>query len=174
MNGSIVTMKPRRSSAEGHTRKFLIVVDDSQEVESALYYAASRAQRATGTIAMLYVIEPGELQNWSGVRQVQLDEETTKAKALFRLFRRKLSHADFEDVKTEDIIREGRQAEEVLKLIEDDEDIAILVVGAAAEAGGELGSLVASLAAGRVPGGFPVPVTIVPGQLSLADIKALA
>lgn len=166
-------MKPRRSFEEGHRRKFLIVVDESQEVESALYYAASRVQRSSGSIVMLYVIEPGELQHWAGVRQVQVDEETTKAKALFRLFRRKLSLAGFENIETEDVIREGRQAEELVKLIADDEDIAILVLGAAVDAKGP-GPLVASLAAGRMAGGFPVPVTVVPGQLSLADIKALA
>lgn len=172
-NGSINPMKPRRSFEEGHRRKFLIVVDESQEVESALYYAASRVQRSSGSIVMLYVIEPSELQTWAGVRQVQLDEETTKAKALFRLFRRKLALAGFESIETEDVIREGRQAEEIVKLIGEDEDIAILVLGAAIDAKGP-GPLVASLAAGRMAGGFPVPITIVPGKLSLADIKALA
>jgi nucleotide-binding universal stress UspA family protein len=166
-------MKPRRSFEEGHRRKFLIVVDESQEVESALYYAACRVQRSSGSLVMLYVIEPGELQHWAGVRQVQLEEETTKAKAIFRLFRRKLSQAGFEDIETEDVVREGRLAEEVVKLIVEDEDIAILVLGASLDAQGP-GPLVASLAAGRASDGFPVPVTVVPGQLSLADIKALA
>jgi nucleotide-binding universal stress UspA family protein len=173
MNGSITSMKLRRSFEEGHRRKFLIVVDDSQEVESALYYAACRVQRSSGLIVMLYVIEPSELQNWAGVRQVQIEEETTKAKALFRLFRRKLAHAGFENVETEDVIREGRTAEEINKLIAEDEDIAILVLGASIDAKGP-GPLVASLAAGRSSGGFAVPVTVVPGQLPLAEIKALA
>jgi nucleotide-binding universal stress UspA family protein len=166
-------MKPRRSFEEGHRRKFLIVVDESQEVESALFYAASRMQRSSGSVVMLYVIEPGELQHWAGVRQVQLEEETTKAKALFRLFRRKLGLAGFENVETEEVIREGRLADEVVKAIAEDEDIAVLVLAASAEAK-EPGPLVASLAAGRAAGGFPVPVTVVPGQLSLAEIKALA
>jgi nucleotide-binding universal stress UspA family protein len=166
-------MKPRRSFEEGHRRKFLIVVDESQEVESALYYAASRVQRSSGLIVMLYVIEPGELQNWAGVRQVQIEEETTKAKALFRLFRRKLAHAGFETVETEDVIRDGRTGEEVNKLVAEDEDIAILVLGASLAPTGP-GPLVASLATAKAAGGFAVPVTVVPGQLSLAEIKALA
>jgi nucleotide-binding universal stress UspA family protein len=173
MNGSISSMKPRRSFEESHRRKFLIVVDESQEVESALYYAASRVQRSSGLIVMLYVIEPSELQHWAGVRQVQIEEETTKAKALFRLFRRKLAHAGFENVETEDVIREGRTAEELHKLIAEDEDVAILVLGASIDAKGP-GPLVSSLASARVAGGFAVPVTVVPGQLSLAEIKALA
>jgi nucleotide-binding universal stress UspA family protein len=157
MNGSISSMKPRRSFEEGHRRKFLIVVDESQEVESALYYAASRVQRSSGLIVMLYVIEPSELQHWAGVRQVQIEEETTKAKALFRLFRRKLAHAGFENVETEDVIREGRTAEELHKLIAEDEDVAILVLGASIDAKGP-GPLVSSLASARVAGGFePCP-----------------
>ena len=166
-------MKPRRSFEEGHRRKLLIVVDESQEVECALYYAACRVQRSSGSIVMLYIIEPGELQHWAGVHQVQLEEETTKARALFRLFRRKLSLAGFENIESEDVIREGRVAEEVVKVIAEDEDIALLVLGASTEPQGP-GPLVASFAAGRASDGFPVPVTLVPGQLSLADIKALA
>ena len=166
-------MKPRRSFESGHTRKFLLVVDESQEVESALYYTASRVQRSSGTVVMLYVIEPGEYQHWMGVRQKQLEEETARAKALFRLFRRKLNLAGFEAVQSEEIIREGPPAEEILKLIADDEDIAILVLGASTDAKGP-GPLVSSLAAGNAAGGFPVPVTVVPGKLSLEEIKALA
>ena len=166
-------MKPRRSFESGHRRKFLLVVDESQEVESALYYAASRVQRSSGSLVMLYVIEPGEYQPWAGVRQVQHDEETTKAKALFRLFRRKLVLAGFEAIEVEDIVREGKTAEEVVKLIGEDEDIAVLVLGASPDVQGP-GPLVSSLAAGNAAGGFPVPVTVVPGKMSLEDIKALA
>ena len=166
-------MKPRRSFETGHRRKFLLVVDESVEVESALYYAASRVQRQNGSLTMLYIIEPGEYQHWAGVRQVQVEEETVKAKALFRLFRRKLHHAGFEDIDVEDVIREGKAAEEIVKLIAEDDDIAILVLGASDDARGP-GPLVSSLAAGKSGGGFPVPVTVVPGTLSLDEIKALA
>lgn len=167
------TMKPRRSFEAGHSRKFLLVVDESQEVESALYYTAARVQRSSGSVVMLYIIEPGSYQHWVGVRQKQLEEETAKAKALFRLFRRKLNLAGFENVPSEEVIREGLPAEEIVKHIGEDEDIAILVLGAATDTKGP-GPLVSSLAAGTAAGGFPVPVTVVPGKLSLDEIKALA
>lgn len=166
-------MKPRRSFETGHSRKFLLVVDESQEVESALYYTASRVQRSSGTVVMLYIIVPGEYQHWMGVRQKQLEEETAKAKALFRLFRRKLNLAGFEAVLTEEVIREGVPADEIINHIAEDEDIAILVLGASIDAKGP-GPLVSSLAGGKAAGGFPVPVTVVPGKLSLDDIKSLA
>jgi hypothetical protein len=50
--------KTRRSFETGHFRKFLLIVDESMEVESALYFAASRIQRSSGSIVMLYVIVP--------------------------------------------------------------------------------------------------------------------
>ena len=63
----------------GHKRKYLVVVDESSEVEAALYFAASRISHSNGSIALLYVIEPQDYQHWVGVRQVQLEEETNKA-----------------------------------------------------------------------------------------------
>jgi len=165
--------KKRRSFESGHFRKFLLIVDESQEVDVALYYAASRIQRSTGSIVMLYVIVPQEFQHWINVRQQQVEEETTKAKALFRLFRRKLNQVGFEDVASEEIIREGAKGEEIRKLIDEDEDIAVLVLGASTDPAGP-GPLVASLAAGVAAGSFPIPITIVPGALELEDIQALA
>lgn len=165
--------RKRRSFEAGHARKFLLVVDESQEVESALYYAASRILRSSGILVMLYVIEPQEYQHWVGVRQVQLEEETNKAKALFRLFRRKLHNVGFENIPIEEIVREGQTPEELQKLIEEDEDIAILVLGASTDPKGP-GPLVSTLAAGRAAGTFPIPITIVPGNLALEDILTLA
>jgi nucleotide-binding universal stress UspA family protein len=165
--------KKRRSFEQGHFRKFLLVVDESAEVEAALYYAASRIQHSSGSITMLYVIEPQEFSHWMGVGQVHVEEQTNKAKALFRLFRRKLSLAGFDNVAVEEVIREGKSADQIFEIIDADEDIAILVLGAATDAKGP-GPLVSSLAAGKTAGAFPVPITIVPGQLSLDDIKSLA
>jgi nucleotide-binding universal stress UspA family protein len=165
--------KKRRVYEQGHLRKFLVVVDDLPEVETALYFAASRIQHSSGQIVMLYVIEPQDYQHWMGVRQVQLEEETNKAKAVFRLNRRKLSNAGFEAIVSEEVIREGKKSEEILKLIDEDEDIAVLVLGAAMDAKGP-GPLVSSLAAGKAAGNYPIPITIVPGNLALEDLLALA
>ncbi len=167
------TTKKRRSFEAGHARKFLLVVDDSEEVESALYYAASRILHSSGSLVMFYVVQPQEFQHWVGVRQVQLEEETNKARALFRLFRRKLHNVGFENIPVEEVIREGNPPEALMQLIEEDEDIAILVLGASPDAKGP-GPLVSLLATGKVAGTFPIPITIVPGNLALEDILTLA
>jgi len=164
--------KKRRVFEEGHGRKLMVIVDESPEVELALFYAAGRVMHAGGTVLLLYVIEP-ENQFWEGVRQVQLEEETNKARAIFRLFRRKLNNDGYEAVQTEEVIREGKKVDEILKQIDEDEDIALLILGASKEAAGP-GPLVASLAVGPAAGKFPIPITVVPGEMALEDIKALA
>lgn len=166
-------MKKRKSFEAGHLRKFLLVVDDSDEVEAAIVYAASRVAHSGGSLVFLYVIEPQAFQHWMGVKQVQLEEETTKAKALFRLHRRKLNQQGFENVKSEEVIEEGDKAEKISEIIDQDEDIAILVLGAAANSKGP-GPLVSSLGSGSSAGTFPIPITIVPGNLTPEEIQTLA
>lgn len=164
--------KKRQIYAEGHKRKFLVVVDETPECESALAFAASRAQRTAGQLALLYVIEPG-VDLWLGVEDVAREEGHNKAKAVFRLFGRKLKSMGFEKLVPEEIVREGVKADEILKMIEEDEDIGVLVLGASKDPSGP-GPLVSTLAGGRLAGTFPVPITVVPGHLSIEEILALA
>jgi nucleotide-binding universal stress UspA family protein len=164
----------RRSVHEaGHRRKFLVVVDETPEVESALYYAASRVSRAVdkGGLVLLYCIEP-EVQLWGGVRQVQIEEQTKKAQALFRLFKRKLAAEGFDAVEAEEVIEEGPKVDVIRRVIERDTDIAVLALGASIELRGP-GPLVSSLA-GSQAGTFPVPITVIPGGLTIDDIRSMA
>ncbi|GAB4229305.1 MAG: universal stress protein [Methyloligellaceae bacterium] len=165
--------KKRQVFEKGHRRKFLVIVDETPECESALAFAAGRAQRTGGGLALLFVIEPGDFQHWLGVEEVAREEGMNKAKAVFRLFRRKLKMLGFEDLEPEEIIREGNKAEEIIALIDEDPDIGILVLGASTDPSGP-GPLVSSLAAGKYAAEFPIPITIVPGTLSPEEIQALA
>ncbi len=158
---------------QGHRRKYLVVIDDVPEVDAALFFAASRIGHTSGELLLLYVIEPESFHQWMGVRQAQVDEETNKAKALFRLYKRKLAHSGFDHIPVEEAIREGKQADEIVKQIDEDPDVAILVLGASSDASGP-GPLVSSLAAGNLAGSFPVPIVVVPGNLTLDDLKAMA
>src|SRR5215468_7985244 len=134
--------KKRRAFEHGHTRKLLVIVDEAPEVYCALFYAAGRVQHAGGRVQLLYVIEP-ENQFWESVRQAQLEEQTNKARAVFRLLRRELNNKGFEGIVTEEVIREGNTTEAILAQIDTDEDVSVLVIGASTEASGP-GPLVAA------------------------------
>jgi nucleotide-binding universal stress UspA family protein len=167
------TRKKRQAFVEGHKRKLLVVVDETPECESALAFAASRAQRTAGQLTLLYVIEPDVDFQWLAVEDVAREEGHNKAKAVFRLFGRKLKAMGFENLVPEEVVREGIKAEEITKLIDEDEDLGLLVLGASKDPSGP-GPLVTTLAGGRLVGTFPVPITVVPGHLSIEEILALA
>lgn len=164
--------KMRQVFAEGHRRKFLVVVDETPEAEIALAYAARRARRTKGGLAFLYVIEPSEFPHWLGVEDALREEGTAKAKAVFRLHARKLRNWGYE-LEAEEIVREGTKADQITKLIDEDPDIGILVLGASVDPGGP-GPLVSLLAGGKNAGSFPIPITVVPGGLTIEEIEALA
>ena len=170
---SAIKRKRRSVFETGHKRKFLVVVDETPEVESALAFAANRVRRSGGSITLLYVIEPAGFQDFIGVREVYLEEQQSKAKAVFRLFRRKLKGWGCEEQHVEDVVREGAKAEEIVKHIDQDQDIALLVLGASTDPAGP-GPLVSSLATGKLAGSFPIPITIVPGTLTPEEIEGIA
>jgi nucleotide-binding universal stress UspA family protein len=162
--------RKRRSYESGHKPKFLVVIDDTPECDRALYFASRRAARIGGSVIMLRVIGTQDRnQQWLGVADIMKAEANEEAKvALDRAAERtrKITRS-----KPERVIREGDTATEILALIENDEDIAILVLGAGTGKEGP-GPLVSSLS--KSAGEFPIPVAIVPGHLSDEDIDALS
>ncbi len=166
--------KLREVFKEGHRRKYLVVMDESPEAELALAYAARRARRgASGGLVFLYIIEPADFQHWIGVADAYREESQAKAKAVFRLYARKLKLWGHDDIHVEEVIREGNKSEEIANLIQEDPDISILVLGASVDASGP-GPLVSLLAGGKGAGSFPIPIVVVPGGMTLEEIEALA
>lgn len=160
----------RKSTAEGHRRKFLVVVDETPECSRALLFAGRRALHTGGVVVLLYVIVPSEFTQWAGVENIMRAEATEEAEAALA------RAADFIREKTmiepQQVIREGSPAEEIVRLIEDDEDIAVLVLAAGTDKEGP-GPLVTALV-GKGAGAFPVPITVVPGHLDDETIAAIA
>jgi nucleotide-binding universal stress UspA family protein len=162
--------KKRRSYETGHSPKFMVVIDDSPECDRALYFASRRALRIGATVLMLRVIETHDRnQQWLGVADIMRAEAHEEANAV--LDRHAARSSSITGVMPERVIREGEKAQQVLNLIEDDEDVAILVLAAAPGKEGP-GPLVSSVA--KTAGDFPIPVAIVPGHLSDEELDAMS
>lgn len=159
----------RRSGEAGHRRKFLVVIDNTPECSRALLYAARRAEHTGGAVVLLYVIGPSDFQHWIGVENIMRAEATDEAETTLGRFADMIRA--YADIEPEQVIREGNRAEEIVKLIDEDEDIAILVLAAGTEREGP-GPLVTALA-GKQAATFPIPITIVPGNLDDAAIAAI-
>jgi nucleotide-binding universal stress UspA family protein len=160
----------RRSFEAGHRLKYLVVVDETPECGRAIHFAARRAARIGASVLMLSVIEPPDNFEWLGVGDALRAE--AEAEAAARIEAAAAEARSAAGVEPERVTRLGEKAEEILKLIEADEDISFLVLAAGTGKEGP-GPLVSSVA-GKASGTFPVPIVIVPGGLSDAEIDALA
>lgn len=148
-------------------RVFLLVIDDTPELKPALYYACRRALRTHGRVAMLHVSETADQLPWVGLSR-RMDEETRHAaEALMGRYAEQVQKI------TGDVpvfyFREGNRREELMKLIDEDQSISVLVLGAASGSKGP-GPLISELT-GKYIGKLRVPVTIVPGHLSDEEIE---
>lgn len=151
-------------------RKFLSIVDATPECHVALRYAARRAQHTGGLVSLLYVIAPAEFQQWAGVERMMAEEAREEAERALHEAAKVVN--DILGAMPELVIREGRPADEIRALLVDDHAISILVLAAGMAKEGP-GPLVAAVA-GPAAGGYPIPVTVVPGSLSDEEIDSLA
>jgi len=150
-------------------RKFLCVVDDSPECRLALRFAFRRAARTGGGVILLYVIEPADFQHWMAVENLMREEAREAAEEVLQTLADEVN--EWSGIMPEFSIREGRKQDEVLALLEEEPEIRLLVLGASAEKDGP-GPLVTALA-GPLSANMRVPVTVVPGNLSIEQIDEI-
>ena len=148
-------------------RKFLVVVDKTPECRVAIRFATRRAQHTGGRVTMLCVAQLADFQQWRGVEEIMRDEAHQEAENLLHHAAKDVN--DLSGILPELVILHGHPKEALIELLRSDKDISILVLasGTSKEGPGPLVSLVAG-------GEYPIPVTIVPGELSDDAIDALA
>ncbi|SEN57004.1 Nucleotide-binding universal stress protein, UspA family [Pseudorhodobacter antarcticus] len=149
-------------------RKFMVVLDDSRECLNAMRFAALRAAHTGAGVQILSVIPPEEFQHWMGVADLMRAEARERIEAHFEVFAKWMR--DKQGVNPELVIREGDPLTEILAQVRDDPEIGILVLGAGSDKSGP-GPLVTQLS--RSSAGLPVPITIVPGDMSKERLEQI-
>ncbi|HKL45591.1 MAG TPA: universal stress protein [Roseovarius sp.] len=149
-------------------RKFLVVLDDSRECLNAMRFAAMRAAHTQGGVAILAVIPPEEFNHWIGVGDIMREESRERIEAHFEVFAKWMR--DKQGIDPELVIREGESVSEIISQVHDDPDIGVLVLGAGTGKKGP-GPLVTQLT--KNAGTLPIPITIVPGDLSKERLEAI-
>ena len=151
-------------------RVFLVVVDETAEHRLAVQYAARRAAHTGGRLALLRVVEPVEVQHWISVQELAREERREAAEQLMQqLCDEVLPIAGTVPVV---YIREGRAQDELVALINEEPSISILVLAAGTGQSGP-GPLISYLT-GKQAARLRIPITIVPGGLSVEQIDALS
>jgi nucleotide-binding universal stress UspA family protein len=156
-------------AAHHKDRVFLVVVDETEEMQVALRFACLRARQTGGRVALLYVIEPADFQHWRAVEELMREEARSEGEQLLQRLAAQVN--DLVGAIPILYVREGKVADELFKLLDEEPQISILVLGANTGSRGP-GPLVSSLT-GKMVGKLRVPVTIVPGNLSDEAIDSI-
>ena len=150
-------------------RTYLVVIDETEEAEIALRFAARRAAKTGGTVLVLALIEPAEFMQWGGVQATIEEEARQRAEGLVASASGTLF--DESGIRPSILVRQGEPVPVIRELLNEHDGIAALVLGAAAS--GAPGPLV-SYFTGADAGKLPCPVMIIPGSLSPEAIDRLS
>ncbi len=149
-------------------RKFLVVLDDSRECLNAMRFAAMRAAHTGGGVQILSVIAPDDFHHWAGVGEIMRAEARERIEVHFEVFAKWMR--DRQGVNPELVIREGEVVPEIMAQIREDGSIGVLVLGAGTDNKGP-GPIVTQLT--RQAGSLPIPITIVPGDMSKERLEQI-
>lgn len=146
-------------------RTFLVVVDEGTEIPTSLYYAARHASIVGGRVAILYVIEPLEIQPWAGVEATLNEDAIARASAEMAANERVVE--SIIGTKPLLFIRQGNQRSVLLQFMEQQPDISVLVLAAHTGEAGP-GPLISYLTSAKGIHALKIPLIIVPDTYKLA------
>jgi len=149
-------------------RKFLVVLDDSRECLNAMRFAAMRAAKSGGGVEVLSIIPPEEFNHWIGIGDIMREEARERIEVHYEVFAKWMR--DRQGIDPELVIREGEAVTEILAQVGEDKDIGLLVLGASSDKKGP-GPLITQLM--KSAANFPIPITIVPGEMSKERLEAI-
>jgi nucleotide-binding universal stress UspA family protein len=149
-------------------RKFLVVLDDSRECLNAMRFAAMRARKSGGGVEVLSIIPPEEFNHWIGIGDIMREEARERIEVHYEVFAKWMR--DRQGIEPELVIREGEAVTEIMAQVAEHSDIGLLVLGAGSEKKGP-GPLITKLM--KSVASFPIPITIVPGEMSKERLEAI-
>ncbi len=160
---------PPSAAKSTNERVFLVVVDNSEEMKVALHFACRRSKTSGGRIALLHVQEPADFQHWMAVEEIMREEKREEAEELLQTLSAEVH--EWSGKMPSFYLREGDRREELVKLLDEEPSVSILVLGAGVGRGGP-GPIIDYLLS-RGTSQLHVPITLVPGSLSDEEIIAI-
>jgi nucleotide-binding universal stress UspA family protein len=155
--------------AARRARTFLVVVDDSPERAVALRYAALRAFRGGGRVALLRVTEPVGQAEWANIAEMMREERRAEAEQLLQGLSAEVNRITGQMPVV--YVREGDPREQLLALLAEEPGISVLVLASSGAAEGP-GPLISALT-GRYNRQLRTPLVIVPGNLTEDELETV-
>ena len=149
-------------------RKYLVVMDETEEAKSALRFASRRAAKTGGAVHILALVPRQNFNAFGGVQATIEQEARERAEVMANSA---AGNIFAESGKMPQIaVRSGNAQDVVRDFINEREDIAALVLGARADGGP--GPLVNYFSG--VAGSLPCPLYVIPGNLDNEALDRLA
>ena len=147
-------------------RYILVIADDSKEMEVALQYACARSKKTNRKIIIATFIEPLDVLTTQGVTEIMQNEAREEAESRLQ----RASAIVKESTGTIPIlhVRKGEIIPELIKLIEEEVSINVLVLAANIDENGP-GPIINSLMS-KEYSRLRIPIMIVPGNFSKEHI----
>lgn len=149
-------------------RIYLVVMDETEEAKVALRFASVRARETGGSVHILALVPRQNFQAFGAVQATIEREALERAEVM--------ANAAAGNIFAESgrmpviAVRPGNPNDVIARYLEEHDDIAALVLGAAAN--GNPGPLVVHFS--HAAGTLPCPVYIIPGSLSNPQVDAIA
>ncbi len=150
-------------------RTYLVIIDETEEAEIALRFAARRAAKTRGGLEILVIIPPQEFVAWGGVQATIENEAREHAEGIVRHAIDTLAQET--PIVPKISMRTGDPVAAIRSALAENAEIGALVLAAAKN--GNPGPLVSHFA-GADSGTLPCPVMIVPGSLSNEALDRLS
>jgi len=150
----------------------LVIADGSKEMDVALKYACARSKKTSRKIMIASFIQPLDVLTTQGVTEIMQNEarEEAEKKIKFASDVVKKSTGELPVIN----IREGEVIHELKKLINEEKNITVLVLGANVdEKEKNPGPIINSLVSKELSN-FRIPIMIVPGNFSNEHISLIS
>lgn len=150
-------------------RTYLVIIDETEEAEVALRFAARRAAKTSGGLEILVIIPRPEFVAWGGVQATIESEARQHAEQVVRHAIDTLAQET--PITPKISVKAGDAVAAIREALAENTEIGALVLAAAKT--GNPGPLVNHFA-GADSGALPCPVMIVPGSLTNEALDRLS
>ena len=148
---------------------FLVIIDESSEMNNALRYASRRASRVNGNVVLLATFESLDFSHWKAVENIA--EEESREKAEKKLLKHESVVTSICNTKPKKYIMKGDRVMCILDFLESNRFISNFVLASSKDNAGP-GPLISAFT-GKYRSKLNVPLTIIPANLSEEEFDNL-
>ena len=147
--------------------RFLVAVNNKEHSIKTLELACQRAQKIGAEVELIYVIEPIDYNVFYSISDKMKDDLIAQADEFLSTLSQEMN-AKF-NIPISYIVRDGNIAKAIIKHINKNPDIILLMIGVASDGSTSKTNFLNQIA-GKIGTEYAIPLMVVPGNTTIPDI----